>query len=130
MQTNQPGYLSLTLRTVVVHTVTYFLVGLLALVFLRYDRLFAGPELATYMRPTDDVWVFAGPLFQPVRGLVFASVFYLLRGPLFGQRRGWLVMWWLLVGIGIVSTFGPAPGSIEGMVYTRVPVRTQLVGLP
>jgi hypothetical protein len=28
------------------------------------------------MRPITDSWVMAGPLFQPVRGLIFALVFY------------------------------------------------------
>jgi hypothetical protein len=31
-------------------------------------------------------------------------------------------MWWLLVALGILSTFGPAPGSVEGMVYTVIPI--------
>jgi hypothetical protein len=124
------GFVSVTARTVVVHTVTYFLAGLLALVLLRYDRLFATAGLSGYMRPTDDPWVLAGPLLQPLRGLVLGSVVYLLREPIFERRQGWAVLWWMLVGVGILSTFGPAPGSIEGLIYTRVPWRSQLVGLP
>lgn len=30
--------------------------------------------------------------------------------------------------MGILSTFGPAPGSVEGMVYTRMPIAAQLAG--
>ena len=130
MQTSQPSFRSLALKTIVVHTVTYFLVGLMALTLLGYEQLFAKPQLAAYMRQTDDPWVMAGPLFQPIRGVLFASVFYLLRERLFGQRLGWLVMWWMLVALGILSTFGPSPGSLEGMIYTRVPWREQFVGLP
>ena len=37
-------------------------------------------------------------------------------------------MAWLLIAIGILSTFGPAPGSIEAMIYTPVPVLSQLRG--
>ena len=44
------------------------------------------------------------------------------------KKNGWLLMWWILVGIGILSTFGPTPGSIEGMVYTTFPIRSQLNG--
>ena len=130
MQISQPGFWSLTLKTVVAHTVTYFLVGLMALTLLGYEQLFARPQLAVYMRQTDDPWVMAGPLFQPIRAVLFASVFYLLRERLFGQRLGWVVMWWVLVALGILSTFGPSPGSLEGMIYTRVPWREQFVGLP
>jgi hypothetical protein len=35
----------------------------------------------------------------------------------------------MLVVVGILSTFGPAPGSIEGLIYTTLPVRGQLTGL-
>jgi hypothetical protein len=36
----------------------------------------------------------------------------------------------MLLALGVFSTFGPSPGSIEGMIYTKVPLRTQLLGLP
>jgi hypothetical protein len=38
-------------------------------------------------------------------------------------------MWWTLVGLGILSTFGPPPGSVEGMIYTVIPIEDQLLGL-
>jgi hypothetical protein len=83
----------LTLKTVTVHTVTYSLVGFLAFTVLDYGRLFAEPPMKVVMRQTDDPWVMAGPLFQPVRGLLFAMAFYPLRDVLFGRKGGWLVMW-------------------------------------
>jgi hypothetical protein len=130
VQTGQHSFWSVTLKAVVVHTVTYFVVGLAAFTLLRYDRLFAVPQLAAYMRPIDDPWVMAGPLFQPIRGVVFGTAVYLLRERLFGQRHGWMVMWWLFVSLGILSTFGPSPGSLEGLIYTRVSWRDQVLGLP
>jgi hypothetical protein len=107
-------------RTVVVHTVSYFVVGLLALTFFDYGTVFSEPELAGFMRPTSDRIVMAGPLFQPLRGFLFGAAFYPLREILFGRARGWLVTWVLLMVIGIFCTFGPAPGSIEGFIYTKV----------
>jgi len=59
---------------------------------------------------------------------VFALAFYPLREVLFGRKRGWLVMWWLLVALGILGTFGPAPASIEGMIYTTAPPLGQMMG--
>ena len=32
--------------------------------------------------------------------------------------------------MGILNTFGPAPGSIEGMIYTTPSVWSQIKGLP
>jgi hypothetical protein len=81
------------------------------------------------MRPTSDHLVMAGPLFQPLRGIIFASALYPLRNVLFGERRGWLILWWLLLALGVLSTFGPAPGSVEGMIYTIIPLRAQILGL-
>jgi hypothetical protein len=125
---NQISFGSLALRTIVTHTITYSLMGVLAMTFLNYAEQFSGPTMASWMRQTTDPIVMAGPLFQPIRGLVFALVFYPLRGILFGRKNGWLLMWWILVGLGILSTFGPTPGSLEGMVYTTIPIGSQLRG--
>ena len=119
----------LTIRTVVVHTVTYFVAGILAYTLGDYERTYSEPPLSYLMRPTSDPWVMAGPLFQPVRGVIFALALYPLRSVLFAERRGWLILWWLLLALGVLSTFGPAPGSVEGLIYTVIPPRAQLLGL-
>ena len=119
---------SLTVKTVVMHTLTYFLMGILAATFLNYAERFARPEMVCWMRPTTDSMVMAGVLFQPLRGLIFALVFFPLRQSLFAKRYGWLLLWWLLVALGILGTFGPAPGSIEGLVYTVIPWIDQVQG--
>jgi hypothetical protein len=64
------------------------------------------------------------------RGLLFGLVFYPLREPLFVARPGWLVLWLVLGVVGILGTLGPAPGSVEGMVYTTLPLRFHLESLP
>jgi hypothetical protein len=120
----------LVLKTIVTHTVTYFLIGLAAFWSFGYARKFAEPGVRSLMRQVDEPLVMAGPLFQPIRGLLFGLVSYLLREPLFGARRGWLVLWFVLVVVGILGTFGPAPGSVEGMVYTTLPLRFHLESLP
>ncbi len=125
---NQIRFRGLALRTIVVHTITYSLMGILAMTFLNYAEQFSRPAMASWMRQTTDLIVMAGPLFQPIRGLVFALVFYPFREILFAKKHGWLLMSWTLVGLGILSTFGPTPGSLEGMVYTTIPIRNQLTG--
>lgn len=119
----------LTLKTVVVHTTTYFIAGILAYTLGGYERTFSEPPLSYFMRPTSDPRVMAGPLLQPVRGLIFALAFYPLRNVIFGGRRGWLTLWWLLLALGVLSTFGPAPGSVEGLIYTVIPPLAQILGL-
>lgn len=129
MNQNQISLVRLSIMTVIVHTVTYFLAGILAYTLMGYEQAYSEPPLSYFMRPTTSPWVMAGPLFQPIRGLIFALAFYPLREVLFGTKRGWLILWWLLVALGILSTFGPAPGSVEGMIYTVIPPLSQLLGL-
>src|SRR5437764_13591505 len=119
----------LTIKTIVVHAVTYFIAGILAYSLNDYQTTYSQPPLSYLMRPTSDRLVMAGPLFQPIRGLIFALAFYPLRSVLFGTPRGWLTLWWLLLAVGVLSTFGPAFGSVEGLIYTTITPRTQLLGL-
>lgn len=126
MDQSQPRFLPLAARTIVCHTLTYFLMGALAAHYLNYAAVMARPDSG--MRPIASPWVMAGPLFQPLRGLVFASVFYPLRACLFGRKHGWLLMGWMLIALGILSTFAAASGSIEGMIYTPAPILGQMRG--
>lgn len=129
MNAAAPTLSSLTIKTVVIHTVTYFAVGVLAYNLGDYAKTFSEPPLSHFMRPTSDPLVMAGVLFQPIRGLIFALAFYPLRTVLFSRKEGWLILWWLLLALGILSTFGPAPGSVEGMIFTIVPPLSQALGL-
>src|SRR5258708_18432457 len=126
MDNPEPRFLPLAAKTIVCHTLTYILMGILASHFLNYAEAFARSDFG--MRPITSSWVMAGPLFQPLRGLIFALAFYPLRSLLFGRKNGWLLMAWMLIALGILSTFGPASGSIEGMIYTLAPIREQLLG--
>jgi len=127
---NTPAFSSIALRTTVVHTVTYFIVGAVAFFLLDYSNRYADPEIARVMRQTDHPLVTSGPLFQVLRGFLFGVVFYAMREVIFPRRRGWLTLWLMLVVVGILSPFGSAPSSIEGMIYTVLPVWFHLMSLP
>lgn len=129
MSQDRASLSTLTVKTAVVHTVTYFAAGILAYNLADYQQAFSEPPLSYFMRPTTDPAVMMGPLFQPIRGVIFALAFYPFREVLFTRKNGWLILWWLLVALGILSTFGPAPGSVEGMIYTIIPVMSQILGL-
>jgi len=130
MDQSRPTIIEVMIKTIVTHTVTYFIMGLLASLIFDYGSLFAETALNLLMRQTSETLVMAGPLFQPIRGILFGIVFFLLRDILFKRKNGWLVMWIVLVVVGIISPFGPTPGSIEGMIYTIIPIGIQLTGLP
>jgi hypothetical protein len=126
MENSQPSFVTLAAKTMACHTITYVIIGILAAHFLDYGARFAQPDSG--MRQITDPWVMAGPLFQPLRGLVFASVFYPFRETLFGKKNGWLLMAWMLLGLGILSTFAAASGSIEGMIYSARLPQYQVIG--
>jgi hypothetical protein len=121
-------FLGLSIKMIIVHTVTYFIMGLLALVFLEYRTAFETPITREYMRSVDDPIVALGPGLQFIRGILFAIAFYPLREILFGHKNGWLVTWLVLVMLGILAPFGAAPGSVEGLLYTKMPIALQISG--
>jgi len=124
------GFPPFLARVTACHVVTYFVAGVLAYTLLDYRALFASDQLACYMRPIDSPWIAAGPALQVIRGLILALALYPFRRVFLDEPRGWLPLWGLIVGLAILSTAGPCPGSVEGLVYTKVPAISQLRGLP
>jgi hypothetical protein len=124
------SFSSIAIKTTLVHTVTYFLVGLLSFLFLDYSAKYADPAVAVALRQADHPLVTAGPLFQVLRGFLFGIAFYALRDVIFPKRSGWLTLWLVLLIVGILSPFSSAPGSIEGVVYSTLPMWFHIMSLP
>jgi hypothetical protein len=121
---------SITIKSAIVHTVSYFVIGFISFTIFDYTAKYADPLVANLMRQTDHPLIAAGPLFQLIRGFLFGIVFYALREIVFLHKRGWLIMWLTLTIVGIISPFGPSPSSIEGVLYTILPTWFHLVGIP
>jgi len=128
MKSNRPRLGELLVKSAVVQTVSSMVMGLVASTLLDYRNTYSDPHLVCWMRQFDDPRLLAGPLFQPLRGALFGWVFYLLRSVLFFEIRGRRTMFALIIALGVLNTLGPAPGSIEGFVYTTIPIRDQLLG--
>jgi hypothetical protein len=60
---------------------------------------------------------------------IFALALFPFRRVFLEERHGWLKLWGLLLGLCILSAAGPAPGSVEGLIYTQMPWTAQLLGL-
>lgn len=116
-------------RTTIIHVVTYFMIGLLASLFLDYRWAFGQPVVRDYMIEYQSGAQFVGPLVQVLRGAIFGVVLLPFRSAIAG-RLGWLWLWALLIGVGILSTPAAAPSSIEGLTYTRIPLWYHAFGLP
>jgi hypothetical protein len=110
------------------HMITYTLTGLIASTALNYEGLFATPPLSYLMKPTDSAWVAAGPVLQIIRGLIFSVALWFFKDVFLFKKNGWLKLWLLIAGLSTLSATGPTPGSVEGFIYTKIPVTDQLRG--
>lgn len=123
-------FLSFTLKVIIAHTVTYFIFGLIMSNIFDYTSIWQQNVIKEFMRPMHSPWIIAGPLLQPVRGLLFAIGIWPVREKIFGKKYGWLILWNIIFIFGILSTPAAAPCSIEGLLYTQLPLWFHLIGLP
>jgi hypothetical protein len=121
-------------RVTLVHFLSYSLVGALffalGLNVIVYYESNPDPAMQGYQeifRATDSVLVAAGPLFNIIRGLLFGLVLYPFRETLITRKWGWAYLWALFLVLALFSTIGPGPGSIEGLIYTDVPLGHHLL---
>jgi hypothetical protein len=117
-------------RITSVHVITYFIVGILAMTIFNYKDVFTSGNLGSFMKPTDSPIVALGPGLQVFRGLIFALVLWPFKSIVIDSKYGWFKLWALFIGLSILSTFGPALGSIDGMIYTTIPLKQQILFLP
>lgn len=128
IKNKQSNFATFFWRITASHMISYFVMGLIALQFLGYERLFETPPLSFLMKPIDSVWVAIGPSLQVFRGLIIALALWYYKDVFLGKPYGWLKLWGLLVGLSLLSTVGPTPGSIDGFIYTKIPLCDQLIG--
>lgn len=126
MRDPQPRFIPLAAKTVVSHTLTYLVIGALAYRLLHYAELMNKP-CSGFKTATDPIFILGAPL-QILRGVLFAAIFYPFREKLFGRRYGWLLMAWVMIGLGILGTFAAPAGSLEGFIYTTTPILLQMRG--
>jgi len=125
-----PAFPAFAWRVIALHTMTYMIVGLAAFFLADYGQLFENTELRHLMRPTTSPWVAIGPALQVVRGMLFALVLYPFASELIRRKNGAWLLWSLFFGLAILGTAGPSPGSLEGIIYTKVELIHHLRGLP
>jgi hypothetical protein len=131
MEIDFRALLKFVLLVTVVHVVTYFFSGLFFSMFFDYSSAYVDdPVLSNYMRPTTSIYVIAGPILQLIRGPIFGLILYPFYETIFKKQHGWIAMWGLFIGLGIISPMGAAPGSIEGAIYTIVPSWFHVMGFP
>lgn len=117
-------------KVTVFHVLTYIVCGIIFSALFNYKELFNEGCMAYYMQPVESTRTLIGPLFQVVRGVIFGCVLLLLRDFIRTEKWGFLKLYALIFVFGIINTPGPAPSSIEGMIYTQTPWMVHLKGAP
>lgn len=122
--------LKFVIRVTFIHCMTYVLCGIIFSALFHYDELYQQGTIKYFMRPVDSFSTLLGPAFQTVRGLLFGFILLLFKDNILLQKHGWLKLWAITAGLGIVNTPGPAPCSIEGIIYTQLPLEFHIKGAP
>jgi hypothetical protein len=116
--------LGLVVKITIYHIATYIVCGMFFSTVLNYKSVWDTGIFPIQMRDYDSIFTFLGPAFQVFRGLLFAGILFLIPGEFFMTKFAWLKTWAVIAGLGIINTPGPAPGSIEGFIYTVTPLKT------
>lgn len=122
-------FIPFSIRVILIHFLTYTVFGLVMSNLLNYEELFQREIIRDFMLPIDS-HTLLGVAVQPIRGFLFALALWPLRELFIEKKRGWLIVWSLFLVFGILSTTGAAPSSIEGALYSKLPLWYHLIGLP
>lgn len=108
------------------HVITYILCGATFKEVLGYDDSFLN---LMGMKPMDEISFLQIIIGQVVRGILLGIVIWWIKDSIIGKKLAWLRLFAILVILGIISTYGPAHGSIEGLIYlipVNLPVNLNL----
>ncbi|MDR0794943.1 MAG: hypothetical protein LBE79_02655 [Tannerella sp.] len=119
-------------RVTAAHVFAYFIAGVFAMTLFDYENWFSSNEiLSSMMKPTTaPIIALGGTSLQVLRGIFIALVLLPLRKVFTEEKYGFLKLGLLILGLSVLSTFGPAFGSIEGFIYTKMSVMEQITGYP
>ena len=100
-------------KATIAHIVTYMICGLIAMALFNYFE-----HIETIgMKSADEINMGFLLLGQLVRGVLFGIVIWWIKDSIIGKKLAWLKLWAILVVVGIISVYTPAPCSIEGLIY-------------
>ncbi|MBI9108878.1 MAG: hypothetical protein JEZ04_19200 [Spirochaetales bacterium] len=128
------NFLTFALRVSVIQFLSYFFIGFLTFTLkihsLGYYEQHPIEIVTVFFKHSDSLIVMAGPLFQFIRGLLFAGALYPIFHVFIEKKNDWLKLWLVIMVFAVFGPAGAAPGSIEGVIYTKLPPLFHLLYLP
>lgn len=116
-------------RITALHTIAYFIAGFFSIAFMEYKQEFGAEVMKELLLPVDHWQVAIGMGLQPIRGIIIGLVLIPFREIILAPG-GWIKLGFLILGLSYFSTIGPAVGSFDGYVFTHIPLRYHLGGIP
>ena len=117
------------IKVALIHTLTYFIFGLLFSNIFDYSTVYSYNVVNNFMRNFDSPLILLGPFLQPIRAIFITIALYPIRN-IIATKLGFLKLWIILVFIGIIATPAASPSSLEGIIYTQLPIEYHLMSLP
>jgi hypothetical protein len=119
-----------TIRFILVHVITYIFIGVVFMNLQNYASAFVTMDAFANFRSLDSAIVRLAPVFQIFRGAFFAFILYPFYNTLIKSDYAWVKMFFLIWGFSLIGSVAPIPGSIEGMIYTKMSLVEHLIGIP
>ena len=123
------NFLVFYIKVAVIHTLTYIVFGILFSNLFDYSSIYSDPIITNFMRSFESPLIFIGPFLQPIRAIFIAIALFPIRN-IITTKFGWFIVWLLFACIAIIAAPSSAPSSIEGIVYTQLPIKFHIINLP
>jgi hypothetical protein len=127
----QKSFVKFSWRITALHTITYSLAGLVALITMHYKTQFSGEFLSGYMKPFNSPMIALGPFLQLINGFIMSVFLYPLASFLIDNiNNSKKILFLLLAGFSFFTPQVPGIGNFEGIIYTKAPMFVHLIGIP
>ena len=117
------------IKVAIIHTLTYICFGILFSNLFDYETIYKDNIVINFMRGFESPLIFIGPFLQPIRAIFIAIALFPIRKNI-ATKFGWFIVWLMFICIGIIATPSSSPSSIEGIIYTQLPIKFHIVNLP
>ncbi len=111
-----------TIRFILVHVLIYIFIGVIFENFQNYAGLFANIEKCFDFRTSKSTIFRMASFWQIFRGAFFAFILYPFYNIIIKSNYAWLKLFFLIWGFSLIGSIAPIPGSIEGLIYTKITI--------
>lgn len=118
------------IKVAIIHVLTYIVCGMIFASVFDYEHLFKLGNAQYYMKDAYSFSSLVGPVFQIVRGILLGLILLLMKDSILQKKNAWLYLWIIFIGFGVICTPGASPCSIEGLIYTQIPLEFHLKTAP